>query len=224
MNLNTQTVSPSHSNENEPEFEGLYGTYRITYQDQIEVKRYRQALLVCAISLFFGLIQWISIGASWASIWLVPLTLGLGLSLKWIHIYLQPLHKLLQVLWLLGTLGILFLSIKIGVNHLLPSLASKPILTLIIGPFFAALTGVGFKEFFCFRRAEAIGVTILIPIALIGHLTQILNQYSVIIILLFSSILLLILSIRKFGMDASLDVGDKSIFDYLETGKSATAL
>ena len=35
-------------------------------------------------------------------------------------------------------------------------------------------------------------------------------------VMFISSFLLLILAFRKFGTDPSLDIGDKSIFDYLE--------
>ena len=40
---------------------------------------------------------------SW--IWLVGLAIGIGLALKWIHIYISLLHKTLQILWGLGCLG-----------------------------------------------------------------------------------------------------------------------
>jgi uncharacterized integral membrane protein len=85
-----------------------------------------------------------------------------------------------------------------------------------IGPFFAALAGIGFKEFFCFRRPEAIGVTLLLPLALLGRLSGLLPAAACAVLLGLEAGLLLVLTLRKFPMPAAADVGDKSVFAYLE--------
>ncbi len=205
----------------EIEFQGLYGNYRITNSDQIEVKKYRLSLLFCGISFVAGLNHWLFFGPNFAWIWLLLMSLSLGFALKWIHIYIQLLHKVLQTLCLIGSLGIILVLMRSGPENMLSNIASNPLLTLFVGPYFAALTGLGFKEFFCFRRPEAIGVTLFIPISLIGHIFGIINAGSVMILLCISAILFLILAIRKFGMDAASDIGDKSIFEYLKNNKSA---
>ncbi len=205
----------------EPEFEGVYGRYRITMSDKAEVKRYRISVFICGISFFAGIFHWIIIGASFTWFWLLFMAISLGLALQWIHIYIRVLHNVLKILWALGSIGFLILAFNVSPDLILPSLAKEAKLTLLIGPLFAALTGLGFKEFFCFQRTEAIGLTLLIPIALIGHITEILNSTSVISLLAISSILLVILAVRKFGMDASYDVGDKSVFDYLEMNRNS---
>ena len=199
----------------EPSFQGIYGTYKITQADQFEVKCYRLSVLCCGITFSIGLAHWILFGAKYASLWLIPFTISLGLALKWIHIYMRSLHLALQVFWVLGCLGLGILTIKFGINNLLSTISSDQIWTIAIDPLFAALTGLGFKEFFCFRRIEAIGLTLLLPIALLGYLTSLLNGTVVFSLLSCSAILLLILSIRKFGLEAAADVGDKSIFEYL---------
>ena len=204
--------------------QGVYGKYRITKDDEIEVQRYRISILICGISFCGGIFHWLFFGPSLAWLWLIAMTVGLGLALKWIHIYLRPLHRALQILWAIGCLGFGILFINVGGQNLLSSLASKPIWTIAIGPLFAALTGIGFKEFFCFRRLEAIGLTILVPLALLGHLIGVLQPGLVMILLICSAILLLVLSIRKFGMDAAADVGDKSVFNYLDRQQTAEAL
>ncbi|MDA1156424.1 MAG: DUF2301 domain-containing membrane protein, partial [Cyanobacteria bacterium] len=83
-------------------------------------------------------------------------------------------------------------------------------------PFFAALAGIGFKEFFCFRRPEAIGVTLLLPLALLGRLSHLFSPEATATLLAIEAALLLVLTLRKFPMDAAADVGDKSVFAYLE--------
>jgi len=211
-----QFASPQNKDFEELELEGVYGKYKITFADHMEVQRYRTSVLLCGISFCAGIIHWLVIGPTWAWVWLVPISIGLGLALKWIHIYLRPLHKALQILWALGSLGIGILFLKLGSKELLTTLASDRIWTLAIGPLFAALTGLGFKEFFCFGRPEAIGLTLFVPISLLGHFSGLLSGEIVMTLLSFSAILLLILAIRKFGMDAAADIGDKSVFDYLD--------
>ena len=87
---------------------------------------------------------------------------------------------------------------------------------LPIGPLFAALTGIGFKEFFCFQRGEAIGLTLLLPLALLGHLLGLINPEVSAAMLTIAALLLVVLALRKFGMEAAADVGDKSVFAYLD--------
>lgn len=200
----------------DPQFDGVYGLYTITDDDRLEVQRYRLALLACGVSMSAGLLQWWLIGGSWAWLWLLPLTLGLGLALQWIHIYLKPLHQALKLLLLLGCIGWLALLVTSGPRHALSSLASQPLWILAVGPQFAALTGIGFKEFFCFQRLEAIGLTLLLPIALLGRLTTLMGSELCLALMGLASLLLVVMALRKFGIDAAADVGDKSVFAYLE--------
>ena len=196
--------------------QGLYGNYQITLSDEIEVKKYRIALLVFSISFCITILQWILLGSDYAWIGLIIMSMSIGLALNWIHIYIKLLHQAIRFLWLLGTIGMLYIMIIYGPSELLSNMITNPYLMIICGPLFAAITGIGFKEFFCFRRPEAIGLTILIPITLIGNISQLISGNILMIMLAISALLSLILSTRKFGMDASLDIGDKSVFSYLE--------
>jgi uncharacterized integral membrane protein len=93
-----------------------------------------------------------------------------------------------------------------------------------VGPLFASLAGIGFKEFFCFRRPEAIGLTLLLPVALLGHLSGLVAAPLAGRLLALAAGLLLLLCLRKFPMPAAADVGDKSVFAYLESQRrTATA-
>jgi uncharacterized integral membrane protein len=96
------------------------------------------------------------------------------------------------------------------------AVASQPAWLWAIGPFFAALAGIGFKEFFCFRRPEAIWVTLLLPVALLGALSGLLPAAASGSLMGVEAALLLVLTLRKFPMPAAADVGDKSVFAYLE--------
>ena len=201
------------------QFQGVYGPYVINDMDRKEVQSYRFALLMSGLSLLSGVLNWWLIGAQWAWIWVLPFGLGVGLALKWIHIYLKPLHQLLQLFWLLGCLGWIALIATQGLPASLPAIAEQPLWLLAIGPLFAALAGIGFKEFFCFQQPEAIGLTVLLPIALLGRLLGQMPAAPCLTLIGVSAVLLVLLACRKFGIDAAADVGDKSVFDYLEKSK-----
>ena len=215
------TNSKARTDQSEPSFEGVYGPYCITLRDQREVQLYRICLLICGLSFSAGLGQWILIGPQLAPLWLLPLAVSLGLALRWIHIYLRPLHQALQLFWAAGCIGWLGLAIQAGPSNIFYTLESQRLWVLMIGPLFAALAGIGFKEFFCFRRPEAIGLTLLLPVALLGYLSGLIAGPAAISMMAISSALLVLLSLRKFGMEAAADVGDKSVFAYLEDLRKA---
>ena len=196
---------------------GFYGDFIVTPKDKREVLFYRLSILSCGLFFSLGLVQWITNGSSQVWICFAGLVISLGLGLKWIHIYLKPLHQTLTIFWVLGCIGLLILLYHFGVTNLIYGLRENPKSILLVGPLFASLTGIGFKEFFCFRRIEAIGITIFIPIALIGYLTELANESFTFATLVVSSLLLLSMGIRKFNLPAEADIGDKSVFDYLES-------
>ena len=200
----------------DPTFEGVYGSYTITADDRSEVRRYRIALLVAGLAMSLGLLHWWQLGGSWAWIWVVPLAAALGLALQWIHIYLRPLHRALQLFWLLGCLGWVGLLLSAGPTEALFTIQEQPLWILAVGPLFAAMAGIGFKEFFCFQRPEAIGLTLLLPLGLLGRLLGLLNLTTAMTLLSAAALLLVLLALRKFGMEAAADVGDKSVFAYLD--------
>ncbi len=219
----SSTAPAPSSSQEDPVFEGLFGAFTITAADRREVLSYRLALTALAVGQLGLLLQWHLAGPALLWPWLLPMAVGLGLALRWIHIYLRPLHRALQLCWLLGCLGALLLLQRTGVAGLGSTLVNQPIWILAVGPFFAALTGVGFKEFFCFRRPEAIGVTLLLPLALLGRLSGVLSAGSSGALLAVESVLLLVLCLRKFPMPAAADVGDKSVFLHLEAVRRGEA-
>ena len=202
---------------------GVYGDFIVTSNDKKEVLFYRLSILFCGLFFSIGIAQWFFNGSNQIWIWLLCMAISIGLSLKWIHIYLRPLHQTLTIFWVLGCIGLLILLYHFGVTNLIYGLRENPKSILLVGPLFASLTGIGFKEFFCFRRIEAIGITIFIPIALIGYLTELANESFTFATLVVSSLLLLSMGIRKFNLPAEADIGDKSVFDYLESQRKLKA-
>ena len=199
---------------------GVYGDFIVTSKDKKEVLFYRFSILSSALFFSVGLFQWFSNGSSQIWIYFAGLAISLGLSLKWIHIYLRPLHQALILFWAIGCIGLGIVSYHFGLTNIIYGLKENPKWLFLVGPIFVSLTGVGFKEFFCFRRIEAIGITIFIPIAFIGHLTELSTGEFTFALLALSSLLLLIMGIRKFDLPAEADIGDKSVFDFLESQRN----
>ena len=198
------------------QFQGVYGTYAITDTDRREVRNYRLALLLSGVSMLGVFSTGGSSVRNGPGFWPIPFAVGIGLALHWIHIYLKPLHQLLQLFWLLGCLGWIALIAIAGPGRSLATVSETPLWLLAIGPGFAALAGIGFKEFFCFRRPEALGLTLLLPTALLGRLVGVLPHSPCLVLLGITAMLLVLLACRKFGVDAAADVGDKSVFAYLD--------
>ena len=114
----------SDSMMGDPVYEGVYGPFRIEAQDRREVLGYRLALTAVALGQLGLLLQLRSLGPSGLWPWLIVMAMGLGLALRWIHIYLKPLHQALQLFWLVGCLGWLALAWQAGPDAMLPAMAA----------------------------------------------------------------------------------------------------
>ncbi|NET54719.1 MAG: DUF2301 domain-containing membrane protein [Symploca sp. SIO2E6] len=201
-------------------YQGQFGEFTITQSDRTGVIVYRTSLLVAALS--FAIASWLvlSEGSNPVAIRLLtPLytifCLALGVSLATIHIYLVPLHRLLQVFWGIGGIAAIVLAFY-GSEPLALSVYHQPIMILGIGFTFAALTGIYFKEAFCFNRFETKLLTPLVPILLLGHLTGILSIVWEQTMLGMWSLLFTVFALRKLVQAIPDDIGDKSVFTYLK--------
>ena len=204
--------------DREPQtYQGQFGEYTITKRDRLEVIIYRAGLVTAAASfaiasnLFFAKGQ-----AALAAI--TPLfalfALGLGVSLYFIHIYMKPLHRALQAFWLIGTLATVAIAFKTNEPVAL-YIYNHPLTLFGTGFIFAALTGIFFKEAFCFNRLETKLLTPIVPLLLLGHMAGILPIEVEQALLGAWSIGFSIFAIRKMTQAIDPDIGDKSVFAYL---------
>jgi len=206
-------------------YQGQFGSYTINERDRAEVKIYRGGLLVAALSFAIGTLLLFMQGAT--PVVLESLTylyglfsLALGISLITIHIYLLPLHRLLQLFWLIGTISAIIIGTKSDIPLAL-YVYNHPLTLLGIGFTFAALTGIFFKEGFCFHRIETKFLTPLVPILLLGHLLGLLPSSIEQMLLAVWVILFLIFAFRKLPQNIPSDIGDKSVFDYLKQQRAS---
>ncbi|MEB3189395.1 MAG: DUF2301 domain-containing membrane protein [Snowella sp.] len=203
-----------------PIYQGQFGEFTITDSDRREVILYRTGLAIAALSFVAGVTLFLT---NALSSFLLPIlnllfllfSLGLGLSLWKIHIYLKPLHQALQLFLAIGSVSALFFVIYLQ-QPLAQLVYSYPLSLLGIGFSFAALTGIFFKEAFCFNRLETKFLTPLVPLLLLGHLFSILPVSLEKILLALWAGLFLIFVARKVIQPIPPDIGDKSVFTYLE--------
>ncbi|MDJ0691129.1 MAG: DUF2301 domain-containing membrane protein [Xenococcaceae cyanobacterium MO_188.B32] len=205
-------------------YQGQFGEYTIDKSDRLGVKIYRGGLVLAAAS--FAIAGNLLFAKGEAALpFITPLfalfSLGLGISLLTIHIYLIPLHRTLQVFWGIGTVSAIVLSLQTN-EPLALYVYEHPLTLLGVGFTFAALTGIYFKEAFCFNRLETKFLTPLVPLLLLGHMMGILTVDVEQVFLALWTILFTIFAVRKLIQPLDPDIGDKSVFDYLKQQKATT--
>ena len=200
-------------------YQGQFGEYSITKDDRIDVIIYRGGLVIAAGSFAIASNLFFAQGRA-ALPAITPLfalfTLGLGISLFYIHIYMKALHRVLQGFWVIGTVATAAIAIYSN-EPLALYIYNHPLTLFGTGFTFAALTGIFFKEAFCFNRTETKILTPVIPLLLLGHMTGIMPVEMEQVLLGIWSIGFSIFAIRKMTQEIDPDIGDKSVFDYLKT-------
>lgn len=92
---------------------------------------------------------------------------GLGLSLYLIHIYVTEIKRALQALWAIGALGSLAAYAAFAQpagKSLVEYVVENPAAVWLVGPLFAALTGLVFKEgAVCDLIADKLNIFLLLP-------------------------------------------------------------
>lgn len=201
-------------------YQGQFGEFTITPDDRRSVVVYRAGLMLAALCFGIGTTLVLGRGDSPAvqmalTFLYSGFTVGLGVSLLTIHIYMAPLHRALQAFWLVGSLAAL------GVAHFYPepfvaTVYQHPATILGVGFSFAALTGIFFKEAFCFNRLETKLLTPVVPLLLLGHWLGFLPLQVEKSLLAVWAVLFVVFALRKVFQAIPPDIGDKSVFEYLK--------
>ena len=204
-------------------YQGQFGEFRITKDDLLGVIIYRSALAIAALCFSLGvmLVLWQPSNPSvlnWLTWLYFGFSIGLGVALWTIHIYLELLHRVLQIFWVIGAIA------SVGVALYFPeplaiAVYEHPIALIGVGFSFAALTGIFFKETFCFNRFETKFLVPLVPVLILGHLVNFLTVAIEQGFLAAWAVLFMIFAIRKATQEIPSDIGDKSVFAYLKSQK-----
>ncbi len=204
-------------------YQGQFGEFTITQDDRLSVIIYRSALAIAALCFSLGAILVLSQPndpniLGWLTWLYIGFSAGLGVALWTIHIYLELLHRVLQIFWAIGTIS------SVGVALYFPeplaiAIYEHPIALIGVGFSFAALTGIFFKETFCFNRFETKFLVPLLPLLILGHLANILPVAIERGLLGAWAVLFVIFAVRKLTQEIPPDIGDKSVFAYLKAEK-----
>ena len=97
---------------------------------------------------------------------------------------------------------------------------NNPVTIFGVGFTFAALTGIYFKEAFCFNRLETKLLTPLVPFLLLSHMIGFLSIETKEFLLGIWAFRFIIFAIRKALQPIPPDIGDKSAFEYLHQQKN----
>ncbi|MDE5070297.1 MAG: DUF2301 domain-containing membrane protein [Trichodesmium sp. St2_bin6] len=204
-------------------YQGQFGDFTITKSDRLSVIIYRSGLMIAALSFALGSVLVLWLGENPIIIKaLTPIIgcfyLASAVSLTTIHIYMASLHRLLQLFWIIGTITTVILAIKSS-DPLALTVYNNPVSIFGVGFTFAALTGIYFKEAFCFNRLETKLLTPLVPFLLLSHLVGFLSIEMKEFLLGTWAFLFMIFAIRKAFQPIPPDIGDKTVFEYLHQQK-----
>lgn len=208
-------------------YQGQFGPFTIDDADRREVIIYRGGLAIAAFCFALGTLAIIGLGPQpWILRGISGLYtvfwVALGVSLTTIHIYLKPLHRLLQGFWLVGGIASVFVAHRFS-EPFVQTVYQHPETLWGVGFTFAALTGIFFKEGFCFNRLETKLLTPLVPLLLLGHLAGVGTDDLKLPLLGLWAVAFIIFALRKLIQPIPPDIGDKSVFAYLAQQKSQTA-
>ncbi|AFY70174.1 Protein of unknown function DUF2301, transmembrane [Thalassoporum mexicanum PCC 7367] len=221
----------STANSRQPEipietvYKGQFGEFTVGPDDRQEVIIYRAALAIAAAS-FCGAVtvalqgQNLAIMPSLVTGLYAVFCVALAIALTKIHIYLALLHRTLQAFLAVGCLASVAIALQSGEN-LAIAVYQQPLTLIGVGFTFAALTGIYFKEAFCFNRFETKILTVLVPFLLVGHMVGKLPIAAEQVLLAVWAMLFFIFALRKLFQDIPADIGDKSVFSYLKSQRQA---
>ncbi|PZV14160.1 MAG: hypothetical protein DCF20_13480 [Pseudanabaena sp.] len=204
-------------------YQGQFGEFTITKDDRFGVIVYRSALAIAALCFSVGALLVLSQPnnpeiLNWLTWLYIGFSVGLGVALWTIHIYLELLHRVLQIFWAIGTIAAVAVALYFS-EPLAIAIYDHQIALIGVGFSFAALTGIFFKETFCFNRFETKFLVPLLPLLILGHLVNILPVAIERGLLGAWAVLFVIFAIRKVTQEIPPDIGDKSVFAYLKTQK-----
>lgn len=188
---------------------GAYCDYVVDAWDVVEVVGYRAGLVACAVggcacaaaeaagAREAANVAWFAGGG------------GLGVSLWLIHMYVTEIKNAMRALWALGFGASAVMAATQGSA---PAYVAEHANAMwAVGPMFAALTGLAFKEGMCYGKPEAAALFVGVPAACLMHLFGAPEEWQT----WTTGGVLALLSVfaaRKLTQEIADDVGDKSIF------------
>jgi uncharacterized integral membrane protein len=206
-------------------YQGQFGSFTVDRTDRLGVVVYRAGLGVAATAVLAGtaIATWglsTPSALNWLDGFLFLFCVALGVSLFTIHIYLKPLHQFLKLLWGAGSVSAI--ALRLTAQQSLMELLYPPytLPLMAVGCVFIALTGLFVKEAFCFNHLESKILTFLVPALLLGHWLGWMTLSLQLQLLWGWAIAFSWFAIHKCFQPIPPDIGDKTVFTYLESKRS----
>lgn len=197
-------------------YEGIYGPWQVTKADVSEVLAYRAGIILaaaCSLGVYVGAQVGPDIIPPPALNALCLLaSAGFGTSLVLIHIYVSEIKATIQFLFAVGVLGGLWLAVSEGSTSVAAHVAEHPSSTFLIGPAFAAVTGVAIKEGLCYGKPEAGLLALITPVWLLGHLSGLFSSQADSVAAGLFVAVFTVFAARKLSQEIKDDIGDGSVF------------
>jgi len=201
--------------EAEVYYEGLYGKWKVDGRDKLEVYGYRAAISVmAAAALFSALSNAVGLDRGVQDASYFAAASGLGVALALVHIYVSEIKLAMQAMYVVGLIGSVGIAVTNTDVSVLSFVEEHRATVWLIGPMFAAFTGLAFKEGACYGKPEAFSLFLITPLMCLGHLTGLASRE---VELFFCASFLLAVSIfalRKYTQAIKDDIGDKSVFTF----------
>ncbi|MEW6118302.1 MAG: DUF2301 domain-containing membrane protein [Nitrospirota bacterium] len=191
----------------------------LTKEDRITVLLYRIGIGLSTLIITFA--AYLSFGPSpfhyalslnsVANILLILLSLSVGCSVLFIHLYVSRFHRALKKLYYVSIAALLLLFI-LGRGDAFGIIIGEPYGPLLLIPLSGCLGFITAKEAFCFRLTEGYLLALIMPLYLLalsmGGMTTKGASYG----LLFIAAMLVFFTLRKVFMPIHYDIGDKSAY------------
>jgi len=198
-----------------PTYQGRYSSFTITAADELEVTVYRASVTALALAFDVGALSPVlNLSSEFVDAATLVGALSLGSALLSVHMYLSLIKRTMQLLCAFGSVSGLALFVFAAHDQSVAAYVhGHPLSVFLVGPFFAALTGLAFKEGACYGKGESIALFFLIPALLLSTLAGASDAAQT--SLLFSdAVLLSVWAARKWTQAVKDDVGDKSVFAF----------
>lgn len=135
---------------------------------------------------------------------------------------MAPLKRLLQLLWAAGAAGAAFLAATQDAS-VVQFVAANPYAVWLVGPLFASLSGVSFKEGLCYGKPEAALLFGATPVLMLSHLSGAVSEDGQRTMLGVFAVLFSVFAARKYTQPLHEDLGDLSIFQFLAMSEQQQA-
>ncbi|HEX9594067.1 MAG TPA: DUF2301 domain-containing membrane protein [bacterium] len=200
-------------------------TVRMTSLDVREVLLYRTGLWLATLGVM-GIAAWLGwhgavdrhgvhvpvglAGTAWiASLALWTVAVGAALAVRYIHLYMGWLHRVLRGLVTIGLCAAVVSSV-IG-EGLAPNVYLHTWAGIGYGFILATLCGIAVKEMLCFGRLTTFAFALVTPVLALGHLTGGLSPQWEVRLFYLDCALLVTFAVAKLWQPYAADVGDKAL-------------